>query len=53
MRPSQCDKDGCVIQWRKAWTRSTSMAYAVVQDCANRRVLGEHLAIEVDAEIDG
>ena len=51
IKPSHYDKQGYVIQWRKAWIPSNSMAclYAISQDCADRRVLGEDVAIEVDA----
>ena len=51
VKPSHYDKDGYVIQWWKAWIPSNSMAslYAIAQDCAERKVLGEDVAIEVDA----
>jgi radical SAM superfamily enzyme YgiQ (UPF0313 family) len=51
VKPSHYDKDGYVIQWRKAWIPSNSMAclYAIAQDCAERCVLGEDVAIKVDA----
>jgi radical SAM superfamily enzyme YgiQ (UPF0313 family) len=51
IKPSHYDKDGYVIQWWKAWIPSNSMAslYAISQDCAARKVLGEDVAIEVDA----
>ena len=51
IKPSHHDKDGYVIQWWKAWIPSNSMAslYAISQDCAARKVLGEEVAIEVDA----
>jgi radical SAM superfamily enzyme YgiQ (UPF0313 family) len=51
IKPSHYDKDGYVIQWWKAWIPSNSMAclYAISQDCAERRVLGEDVAIEIDA----
>jgi tRNA A37 methylthiotransferase MiaB len=51
VKPSHYDKDGYVIQWWKAWIPSNSMAclYAIAQDCAERRVLGEDVSIEVDA----
>jgi hypothetical protein len=51
IKPSHYDKDGYVIQWWKAWIPSNSMAsiYAIAQDCAERHVLGEDVAIEVDA----
>ncbi len=51
VKPSHYDKDGYVIQWWKAWIPSNSMAslYAIAQDCADRRVLGDDVDIEVDA----
>ena len=51
VKPSHYDKDGYVIQWWKAWIPSNSMAslYAIAEDCAERKVLGEDVAIEVDA----
>ena len=51
IKPSHYDKDGYVIQWWKAWIPSNSMAclYAISQDCAARRSLGEDVVIEVDA----
>ena len=51
VKPSHYDKDGYVIQWWKAWIPSNSMAslYGIAQNCADRRVLGEDVAIEVDA----
>ncbi len=51
VKPSHYDKDGYVIQWWKAWIPSNSMAslYAIAEDCAERKVLGEDVKIEVDA----
>jgi hypothetical protein len=51
IKPSHYDKDGYVIQWWKAWIPSNSMAslYAISRDCAERRILGEDVSIEVDA----
>ncbi len=51
IKPSHYDKDGYVIQWWKAWIPSNSMAclYAIAQDCAERKVLGEDVTIEVAA----
>jgi hypothetical protein len=51
VKPSHYDRQGYVIQWAKAWIPSNSMAclYAIATDCANRRVLGENVEIEVDA----
>ncbi len=51
VKPSHYDRDGYVIQWWRAWIPSNSMAclYAIAKDCAERRILGENTAIEVDA----
>jgi radical SAM superfamily enzyme YgiQ (UPF0313 family) len=51
VKPSHYDKDGYVIQWWRAWIPSNSMAclYAIAQDCAERRILGDNVSIEVDA----
>ena len=42
IKPSHYDDDGYVIQWWKASIPSNSLAslYAIVQDAAERRVLG-------------
>lgn len=49
VKPSHYDKDGYVIQWRKAWIPSNSLAclYAIAKDCADRKVLGDDVAIEL------
>jgi radical SAM superfamily enzyme YgiQ (UPF0313 family) len=49
IKPSHYDKDGYVIQWWKAWVPSNSLAclYAISQDCAERKVLGDDVTIEV------
>ena len=51
IKPSHYDKDGYVIQWWKAWIPSNSMAclHAIATDCAERRVLGDDISIEVNA----
>ena len=51
IKPSHYDNDGYVIQWWKSWIPSNSMAclYAIAQDCAARKVLGDDVAIEIDA----
>ncbi len=51
IKPSHYDKDGYVIQWWKAWIPSNSMAclHAIATDCAERRVLGGDVSIEVNA----
>ena len=50
IKPSHYDDDGYVIQWWKASIPSNSLAslYAIVQDAAERRVLGEDVAITLD-----
>ncbi|MBO6758274.1 MAG: B12-binding domain-containing radical SAM protein [Roseibium sp.] len=51
VKPSHYDDQGYVLQWWKAWIPSNSMAclYAIAQDCAARRVLGEDTEIMVNA----
>src|SRR5438309_7480269 len=51
VKPSHYDRDGYVIQWWKAWIPSNSMAclYAIARDCAERKVLGEDVAVEIAA----
>ncbi|MEM1045516.1 MAG: radical SAM protein [Pseudomonadota bacterium] len=51
IKPSHYDDDGYVLQWWKAWIPSNSMAclYAIAQDCASRRVLGDDVDIVVNA----
>ncbi len=50
VKPSHYDREGYVIQWWKAWIPSNSLAclYAISQDCADRHVLGDDVAIEVN-----
>ena len=47
IKPSHYDDDGYVIQWWKASIPSNSLAslYAIVQDAADRRVLGADVAL--------
>ncbi len=49
VKPSHYDKDGYVIQWWRAWVPSNSLAclYGIARDCAERKVLGDDVAIEV------
>src|SRR5581483_5238295 len=49
--PSHYDRDGYVIQWRRSAIPSNSLAsvYGLVAECAEARVLGPEVAIEVDA----
>ncbi|WP_434055075.1 MAG: B12-binding domain-containing radical SAM protein [Roseibium sp.] len=51
IKPSHYDDDGYVLQWWKAWIPSNSMAclYAIAQDCADRKVLGDDTTISVNA----
>ena len=50
IKPSHYDDEGYVIQWWKASIPSNSLAslYAIVQDAANRRVLGSDVAVTFD-----
>jgi hypothetical protein len=50
IKPSHYDDDGYVIQWWKASIPSNSLAslYAIVQDAADRRVLGDDIALTFD-----
>jgi hypothetical protein len=51
IKPSHYDDDGYVIQWWKASIPSNSLAslYAIVQDAAERRVLGDEVGLTLDA----
>jgi hypothetical protein len=50
IKPSHYDDDGYVIRWWRAMTPSNSLAavYGIAADCAERRVLGPEIAIDVD-----
>jgi radical SAM family protein len=50
IKPSHYDDDGYVIQWWKASIPSNSLAslYAIVQDAAERRVLGDDVELTFD-----
>jgi hypothetical protein len=50
IKPSHYDDDGYVIQWWKASIPSNSLAslYAIIQDAANRHVLGDNVALTFD-----
>ena len=50
IKPSHYDDDGYVIQWWKASIPSNSLAslYAIVQDAADRRILGDDIAMTYD-----
>jgi radical SAM superfamily enzyme YgiQ (UPF0313 family) len=51
IKPSHYDDDGYVIRWWRAMTPSNSLAamYGIAADCAERRVLGP--GIEIDIEV--
>lgn len=49
VKPSHYDDEGYVIQWFRSTIPSNSLAamYGLARDCAQRRVLGEDVAIEI------
>jgi radical SAM superfamily enzyme YgiQ (UPF0313 family) len=49
VKPSHYDDDGYVIQWLRSTIPSNSLAalYGLARDCAERRVLGDDVAIEI------
>ncbi|MGA9323893.1 MAG: radical SAM protein, partial [Xanthobacteraceae bacterium] len=51
IKPSHYDADGYVIQWRRSYIPSNSLAsvYGLVAECARQRVLGADVDIEVEA----
>jgi hypothetical protein len=51
IKPSHYDDDGFVIQWRRAFVPSNSLAslYALVQDVQERALLGDEVEIVVNA----
>jgi hypothetical protein len=51
VKPSHYDDDGHVIQWLRSPIPSTSLAalYGLARDCAERRVLGPDVEIDVHA----
>ena len=51
VKPSHYDDDGYVIRWWRAMIPSNSLAalYGIAADCAERRVLGVDVEIDVDA----
>jgi radical SAM superfamily enzyme YgiQ (UPF0313 family) len=50
IKPSHYDDDGYVIRWWRAMTPSNSLAavYGIAADCAERRVLGPDVDIDVE-----
>jgi len=51
VKPSHYDDDGYVIQWFRSAIPSNSLAalYGLAKECADKRVLGEDVAIEMHA----
>jgi radical SAM superfamily enzyme YgiQ (UPF0313 family) len=51
IKPSHYDDDGYVIRWWRSIIPSNSLAalYGIAADCAERRVLGPEVAIEIEA----
>ncbi|MGA7809118.1 B12-binding domain-containing radical SAM protein [Bradyrhizobium sp.] len=50
IKPSHYDDDGYVIRWWRAMTPSNSLAavYGIAADCAERRVLGPDVTIDIE-----
>lgn len=50
IKPSHYDDDGYVIRWWRAMIPSNSLAaiYGIAVDCAERQVLGAHVAIDIE-----
>jgi hypothetical protein len=51
VKPSHYDEDGYVIQWARSPVPSNSLAalYGLAKDCAERRVLGDDVDIDIHA----
>jgi radical SAM superfamily enzyme YgiQ (UPF0313 family) len=51
IKPSHYDRDGYVIQWVRSGIPTNSMAtvYALLAECANNKVLGPDVDIEIEA----
>ena len=51
IKPSHYDDDGYVIQWLRSPVPSNSLAalYGLAKDCADRRVLGDDVDIDIHA----
>ena len=51
IKPSHYDAQGYVIQWRRSTIPSNSLAsvYGLLAECAEARVLGPGVDIEIDA----
>ena len=50
IKPSHYDDDGYVIRWWRTMIPSNSLAalYGIAADCAERRVLGPDVDVEID-----
>src|SRR3954464_8166187 len=50
IKPSHYDDDGYVIRWWRAMIPSNSLAavYGIAADCAERRVLGPDVVIDIE-----
>ncbi len=50
IKPSHYDDDGYVIRWWRTTIPSNSLAamYGIAADCAERKVLGDDIAIDID-----
>ncbi|HWS71715.1 MAG TPA: B12-binding domain-containing radical SAM protein, partial [Thermoanaerobaculia bacterium] len=51
VKPSHYDDDGYVIQWFRSAIPSNSLAalYGLARDCAERKVLGDDVALDIEA----
>src|SRR5205085_4091052 len=51
VKPSHYDDDGYVIQWFRSAIPSNSLAalYGLARDCAERRILGDSIDLEIEA----
>src|SRR5215831_20194992 len=51
IKPSHYDDEGYVIQWARSSIPANTLAalYGLARDCADRRVLGEHIDIRITA----
>jgi hypothetical protein len=51
VKPSHYDEDGYVIQWMRSPVPSNSLAalYGLAKDCAERRVLGDDVDLDIHA----
>src|SRR5215813_11463491 len=51
VKPSHYDDDGYVIQWARSSIPSNTLAtiYGLARDCAERKVLGDDVDIEIEA----